>query len=104
MKGYTQEYMAKKLGMSQKVYSNLENSGKEPGKEQLAKIAAALQVTPEYIAEFAPPSIVVNNFNGEFSGNNNYNIQTMIVNSEEKILAQIKEIFQELKSKVSKKQ
>ncbi len=101
LKGFSQEYMAQKLNIHQKTYSNLERSDKEPSAKVLETIAKALGVTSEYIANFSP-SYVVNNFNGEFSGNN-YNVKEMIINSEEKIIRYIKSVFEELKKTPIKK-
>ena len=49
LKGYNQQYIAKKLNISQEYYSYLENKQKEIPPEYITKIAALLGVTVEFI-------------------------------------------------------
>jgi transcriptional regulator with XRE-family HTH domain len=101
VKGYTQEYMAKNLELSQKVYSMIENDEKEPTPIIMQKIATIFNVTPEFIQNFSP-AVVFNNNNctgniiNECSG---YvlNIHQFIVQSEEKAVQAVKDIFAEMK-------
>jgi transcriptional regulator with XRE-family HTH domain len=94
VKGYTQEYMAKNLELSQKVYSMIENDEKEPTPVIMQKIATIFNVTPEFIQNFSP-AIVFNN-NNDCSGNV-ININQLIVQSEEKAVMAVKNIFAEMK-------
>jgi len=43
-KGYKQKELAKKAGISYTTYSNYENNNREPNKNQLEKIANALEI------------------------------------------------------------
>jgi transcriptional regulator with XRE-family HTH domain len=95
VKGYTQEYMAKNLGVSQKVYSMIENDEKEVTPVILQKVAQVFNVTPEFIQNFSP-SVVFNN-NNDCSGNV-ININQLIVQSEEKAVSAVKNIFAEMKA------
>lgn len=44
LKGYTQQFMAESLGVSQKTYSNLENSKSNVSLSTLEKIASILEI------------------------------------------------------------
>src|SRR5690606_41740691 len=58
-RGYTQEYMARQLGMAQNTYSRIEKDESDKlGDELLDKIAACLGVTKEDIK--SPTPIVIN--------------------------------------------
>jgi transcriptional regulator with XRE-family HTH domain len=96
VKGFTQEYMAKNLSLSQKAYSKIENNEIEPSPIIIEKIAAIFNVTPEFIQHFSPTIVFNNTFNKDFTGNMYVN---QIIQSEEKILNYIKDIFTEMKEK-----
>src|SRR5215213_6801867 len=49
LKGYNQQYIAKKLNISQEYYSYLENKQKEIPSEYISKIATLLGVTVDFI-------------------------------------------------------
>jgi putative transcriptional regulator len=60
-RGYTQEYMAKKLGIEQTVYSKIENDRKSKIREdRLEEIAKVLGVSVEDIKS---PTPIIMNFN-----------------------------------------
>lgn len=94
VKGFTQEYMAKNLNLSQKAYSKIENNETEPSPIIIEKIAAIFNVTPEFIQNFSPTIVFNNTFNKEFTGNMYVN---QIIQSEEKILNYVKDIFAQMK-------
>ena len=45
-RGYSQEYMAKKLDVSQKTYSNIESDKSKIDKNQIKHIAEILEIDP----------------------------------------------------------
>jgi len=52
LKGFSQEYMAERLDISQKVYSNIENDKRKLDKEILEKIAGVLEIHPNDLLSF----------------------------------------------------
>jgi len=52
LKGYSQEYMAERLSISQKVYSNIENDKRRVDKDLLEDIAKVLEVNPNDLLAF----------------------------------------------------
>lgn len=46
-KNYSQEYMADKLGITQKAYSNIENGKTELKNDTLIKLAGVLELKPD---------------------------------------------------------
>ena len=76
LKGYDQKYMASVLGINQSNYSRIENGTTAINKEQINKVAQALDVTPEYIEAF-DDKVIFQNCNhgsfGNFGGQNTYN-------------------------------
>ena len=52
LKGFSQEYMADRLSISQKVYSNIENDKRRLDKEMLQNIAKVLEVDPNDLLAF----------------------------------------------------
>lgn len=103
IKGYTQDYMAKQLEMSQKTYSKIETNEQEPTPVILQKIANIFNVTPEFIQNFSPAVIFNNNdctgnIINEFSGGYVLNIHQFIVQSEAKAVQAVKDIFAEMKA------
>lgn len=51
MKGFSQEYMAEKMNISQKTYSRLESGKTKLDCERLKKISTLLETSPNYILE-----------------------------------------------------
>jgi transcriptional regulator with XRE-family HTH domain len=105
LKGFSQEYLANKLGVSQTAIHTIEASITKVTVGRLNKIAKILEVTPEQILEFSDSKI----FNTPFSDNtsNNGNAVTYInVNFEkerqlyERLLAEKDQIICELKSQI----
>lgn len=58
LKGYSQQYVAKKLNISQEYYSYLENKQKEIPPEYLLKISQLFDVTPDFIENFDSDKIL----------------------------------------------
>lgn len=80
-RGYTQDYMAKKLGIAQNVYSKIEKNEKSTIDEtMLEKIALLLGVSTEDIK--SPTPIVMSFLNREFDRaevtQNNYSSERVI--------------------------
>ncbi len=59
MKGYTQEYMADKLGIAQNTYSKYENNSEKLPFETIERIAEVLEVSLNEITSNDP--IIINN-------------------------------------------
>ncbi len=59
-KGYSQDYMAIQLGISQKTYGRLENGQTKLGLERLAEIAKILEVDPLELISFDEKNIFNN--------------------------------------------
>lgn len=57
-KRLTQDYMAHKLGISQKSYSNIETNAKTPTEHELDIIAAELGISKEALKNPAPVIII----------------------------------------------
>lgn len=60
VKGYTQEYMAQKLGITQKQYSNMEAGASKISNERKEKIAQLLEIDVATLDELAKEGV---NFN-----------------------------------------
>lgn len=82
LKGFSQDYLANKLGVSQTAIHNIEGNITKVTVEKLKKIADILEVTPEQILEFSDSKI----FNTTFSDNasNNGNVVAYINENFEK--------------------
>jgi len=66
-RGYTQDYVAKKIGIDQRTYSKIEKDEKATvDNDLLEKIAAALGVSPDDIK--SPTPIVMTFHNSPYSG------------------------------------
>ena len=61
VKGYSQAYVAMKLGMSQTNYSKIEQGKSSPNLERLQKISEVLEIDPLKIIEFDEDVIFNNN-------------------------------------------
>ena len=60
LKGYSQEYMAEKIGISRGTYSNMETNEKSLTFEGIEKIATVLDVSPLDLLNFSD-RLVFNN-------------------------------------------
>jgi transcriptional regulator with XRE-family HTH domain len=93
IKGFTQDYMAKQLQLSQKAYSKIETNEQEPAPLILQKIANVFNVTPEFIQNFSPAVI----FNNNDNKGNVINVHQIIVQTEQKAVQAVKDVFAEMK-------
>jgi transcriptional regulator with XRE-family HTH domain len=62
LKGYSQEYIAEKLGVSQRAYSKLETNETKLDWQKITKIAEILNVEPTDIVNF-DDNLIFNNCN-----------------------------------------
>ncbi|MCO5258511.1 MAG: helix-turn-helix domain-containing protein [Crocinitomicaceae bacterium] len=60
LKGYSQEYIANQMGISQRAYSKLETSETKLDWEKLTKISEILEIAPTDIASF-DDNLIFNN-------------------------------------------
>lgn len=104
-RGYSQDYVAKKLGIDQQRYSKIENDEKvKVDDELLAKIAESLGVTVEDIK--SPTPIVMSFHNSPYSGQyttNHNNIDTIIIETLRQQLQQKDEQIAQLLALLGKK-
>jgi len=71
LKGFSQEYLANKLGVSQTAIHNMEGNETKITIERLQKIADILEVTPEQIVEFSDAKVFNANFTDSSSNTGN---------------------------------
>ncbi|MBD99368.1 MAG: transcriptional regulator [Verrucomicrobia bacterium] len=71
LKGYTQEYLAKELEISQRNYSRIENNELELNLNRLEKISNILDVSPQQIMGF-DERFIFKNKGDAFGMNQNY--------------------------------
>lgn len=84
LRNFTQEYMAKELGMSQAGYSKIENGNSDISFSKIEEIAAILKVTPEDLVAFDSQRYF-HSFNN-IKGNNNGSVIVEAKTSEVKKL------------------
>lgn len=92
-KGYSQEFMASKIGVSQRAYSKIENEETKLDIDKLLKISDILEVEPSEL------------LSGEFNQTNNFNnyktITNAVVNNYAKAQDEFnKELIQLLKEEI----
>jgi transcriptional regulator with XRE-family HTH domain len=104
LSGYSQDYMAKKLGISQEQYSYLETKQKTIPDGQIKTIAALLAVKEDYLRVFDPQNLIENTFNDQ--SQEYLNIQNHIIESHEterkfflNLIDKLKEELKEIKQK-----
>lgn len=105
LRGYSQVYMAKKLGISQEQYSYLETKQKYIHDEQFKIIAALLDVKEDHLRSFDPQNIIGNTDIEQSKGY--LNIQNLIIENHENerklfldLIARLKAELAELKQKI----
>lgn len=91
-RGYSQEYMATELNISQKSYSNIESDEGKVNKSQIERIAKILEIDPIYLLTY-DDKVVFNNENCQQAGMfNTYNATSNIERElYEKRIAELKE-------------
>lgn len=87
-RGYSQEYVAEKIGIKQNMYSRIEKDDKvKVGDELLKKISDALGVSVEDIK--SPTPVIMNFHNSSYNapfGTNNNNLSDKVL---EQLIAQL---------------
>ncbi|MCK4661424.1 MAG: helix-turn-helix transcriptional regulator [Bacteroidales bacterium] len=73
LKGYSQEYMADQMGITQAAYSKIENNEKNINFEKLTTIAKVLDIEPLKLLNFDEQQVFNNCKNGNFGNNGIYN-------------------------------
>lgn len=107
-RGYTQEYVAKQIGMDQQSYSKIEKDNKvKVSDELLSKIAEVLGVSIEDIK--SPTPIIMNFHNSPYSGqynSNNTNTDAQLIealrNELQEKNEQLKEKDEQIKALIAK--
>lgn len=101
-KGYSQEYVAKKMGVSQEQYSYIENRQKTIPENTIIAIANILELTKEQILSFEPDTITTNNYvNISETATGYVNVTTIIIDSYEKERKAYLDLICELKNEVN---
>lgn len=98
-KGYSQEYLAEVLEVSQKTYSNMENSKSSISIETLKKIAEEYKI--DLIELLSDDKVIVQNNSSRESSTFQGGI--IINHMSEELLNQMKERIEELKQTISEK-
>ena len=104
-KGYSQEYMAETLNISQKTYSNMENEKASISVETLKLIATELEVD---VLELLSDGKVIVQYNtsqdtSTFNGVVNQHASEDIINSYKQIIEDFRAIITDLKSQITLK-
>ncbi len=93
-KGFSQEFMAEIMEISQSQYSRLESGETVFDVEKLGKVIEILQVNPIDIIDFEEPNTMI--VNSPNANNNHWVINSTVHESPEVVLDQIKDLFKEL--------
>lgn len=101
-KGYSQEYMAEKLHVCQKTYSNMENEKATISIDTLRKIAEELEVD---LLELLTDGKVVVQYNNShdsstFNGVVNHNLSEDFIENYKNIINDYKLVIEELKKQI----
>ncbi len=97
LKGFTQEYLADQLGMSQRAYSKLERDEVKMSWDKIVAISKTLEVRPEDLVTFNEETIF--NFNSQ-SGGQSGKIENLIIQIPEKLIEQYESRISELQEEV----
>jgi len=90
IKGYTQEYLAEQLDISQKTYSQIENNQSKLDVNRLQKIADILEIGLIELLSFDDKNIFNNNFHDKVENSQNYVVNQ--TSFEEELKAHLKYI------------
>ncbi len=103
LKGYTQDYMAAKLEVSQRAYSKLENNETKLNWDRLTEISKILEIEPVELVSF-DDSLVFHNCqqSGKFNDINNHFPKELKQQYENQI-THLKEEVQFLRGQLGKK-
>lgn len=91
-KGYSQEFMAEVMEISQSQYSRLENGETTFDVEKLGKVIEILQVNPMDIIDFEESKTTI--VNSPNANNNHWVVNSKINENQEELINQLKEVFQ----------
>ncbi len=72
LKGFSQQYMAEQLGITQAAYSKIESNENNINFEKLKTIADILEINPLELLNFSDQQFFNNCTNGNFGNNGNY--------------------------------
>lgn len=89
-KGYSQKEMAALCGIPYSTYSNYENNNREPGKEQIEKIAKVLEVSADDLIGYKK---IIDKFTIDTIDNINYHIMRLL--KEKDILSEKQQTLEE---------
>lgn len=92
-KGFTQEEIAEKLGMSPNAYGDIERGDSDPKLSKLQKIAETLEMNLSELLDLTDRTVLNINFNKKDKGDNKYNVY-MSSNSElekQKLICEFKD-------------
>ncbi|MFY8127017.1 MAG: helix-turn-helix transcriptional regulator [Chitinophagaceae bacterium] len=103
-RGYSQDYMAKKLNISQEQYSYLENRQKQIPDSTIEDISKLLDFSKEEIFNFKSENFIKNYFSDSSTGC--FNITTLIIECHEherkayhELISVLRKEIEELKNK-----
>lgn len=99
-KGFSQEFMAEIMEISQSQYSRLEGGETVFDVEKLGKVIEILEANPLDIIDFEESNTMI--VNSPNANNNHWVINSTVNESAEAVLDQIKELFKELVQIVKK--
>jgi len=77
-RGYSQEYMAAELNVSQRTYSNIENDSGKVSKNQIEHIAKVLEVDPVFLLTYDDKVVFKNEHCEQVGMFNTYNAVSKI--------------------------
>jgi transcriptional regulator with XRE-family HTH domain len=97
LKGFTQEYLAEQLGISQRAYSKLERDEVKMSWDKIVAISRTLEVRPEDLVTFNEETIF--NFNSQ-SGGQSGKIENLVIQIPEKLIEQYESRISELQEEI----
>lgn len=105
LKGYTQQYVADKLGITQKQYSNLESGVSSISLDRFYEIAEILETDILNLLEFDKNAILKGNYNYQKGNNNMFRIDPIekVTELYERLLNEKDERIKSLETLIYKK-
>ncbi|HEU0226759.1 MAG TPA: helix-turn-helix transcriptional regulator [Arachidicoccus soli] len=94
LKGYTQDYMAHQMGISQRAYSKIENNETRINWDKLTKVSEILEIKPADITNF-DDNLIFNHCTQEQAGKN-----LTINKASELLIQQFQERIQHLEQEI----
>lgn len=104
LKGYTQDYVAEALGISQKQYSNIENGTSNLTIDRLYEIAETLDTDIFNLLDFDKDGILKGNYNYQKGNNNMFRIDPIekVTELYERLLNEKDERIKQLEAQIKK--